>query len=160
VRIRLTKLSDGRHALEIERDGRRERVELETRSTLHHDLTHYAVEEAAGLDGGFFGALAGGASLGDLAVAAAEETEYSAARMEVERAVAVLQRLAKTDEDPAALHARVTELLAVQDAAPPEWFTVALVAAVRARLRELVGRWRATPYGAALELTWPEGPRR
>ena len=41
MRIRLTKLSDHRHTLEIERDGRRERVELETRSTLHHDLTNY-----------------------------------------------------------------------------------------------------------------------
>jgi len=30
------------------------------------------------------------------------------------------------------------------------------VAAVRERLRQLVGRWKATPYGVALELTWSE----
>lgn len=150
--IRLTKLSDRRHALEVERDdGRSERVEVETRSTLHHDLTHLAVEEAAGIDDGFFGSLAAGRTLAELAGSA---QEYAGTGMEVERAVAVLQQLAKVDEDPAALHARITAALAVQGAAPPSWFTVELVAAVRERLRQLVGRWKATPYGAALELCW------
>jgi hypothetical protein len=77
--------------------------------------------------------------------------------LEVERAVVVLQRLAKVDEDPAALHAHITDMLAVQGESPPSWFTVELVAAVRERLRRLLGRWKATPYGAAMELVWTRG---
>ena len=158
--IRLTKLNDSRHALEIERAGRRERVELETRSTLHHDLTHLAVEEAAGIDHGFFGALAGGTSLAELRAADEGTLPYTAPMMEVERAVVVLQPLCKVDQDPRALHARITDSLAVQGATPPSWFDVELVTAVRERLRRLLGQWRATPYGATMELEWKTRERR
>jgi len=159
--IRLTKLSDQRHVLEVERaDRSRERAELETRSTLHHDLTHYAVEEAAGLEHGFFGSLAAGRTVAELSGRAGEGTlAYAGPMLEIERTVAVLQRLAKADEDPAALHARITALLALQDETPPGWFTLQLVCAVRERLRQLVGQWRKTPYGATLELTWGRGRR-
>ncbi len=157
--LRWIKESDGRHALELEDGPRRERVALETRSTLFHDLTHFALEEAAGLDCGFFGALAAGQGFAELAGPEAERG-YSPAMLEVERAVAVLQQLAKRDLDPARLHERVVAGLAIQGAAPPEWFTAALVAAVRERLRQLLGRWRATPYGGAMELVWTRGPGR
>jgi hypothetical protein len=158
VQIRLTKHSDRRHALEIVRaDGSRERAELETRSTLFHDLTHLAVEECAGIPHGFFGSLAAGRTLAELSGRAeGGSTEYAGALLEVERAVAVLQGLAKADQDPAALHARITAMLALQDESPPDWFTVGLAAAVRERLRRLVGQWRATAYGSTLQLTWPE----
>jgi len=155
VRIRLTKLSDTRHVLEIERaDRSRERAELETRSTLHHDLTHLALEEATGLAQGFFPALAAGRTLAELAGRVDAAPEYGGEELAVERAVAVLQRLARQDEDPGALHARLVDLAAVQGERLPPWFTPELVARVRARLRQLLGRWRKTPYGAALELTW------
>src|SRR5262245_3961332 len=106
MRIRFTKLSDHRHAFEVERHGQRERVELETRSTLYHDLTHLAVEEAAGIEDGFFGSLAKGMRLAQLAGDPSKPTpiEYAESAMHVERMVAVLQRLAKTDEDPASFH--------------------------------------------------------
>lgn len=157
MRIRFTKLDDRRHALEIERRGRTERTELETRSTLHHDLTHLAVEQAAGLDHGFFGSLARGATLAELAGAGREGGGgYTGPMLEVERAVAVLQRLARADEDPGELHARIAESVALQDEALPSWFTADFVAAVRERLRGLVGRWRATPYGAVMECRWGE----
>lgn len=156
MRIRLTKLGDHRHVLEIVREpGARERVELETRSCLHHDFTHFALEEAAGIEHGFFGSLAAGRTLAELG-AGGGALEYAGPMLAVERAVAVLQHLAKQDEDPSALHARITELLAIQESEPPDWFTLELVAAVRERLRRLVGEWRATPYGATLELAWGE----
>jgi hypothetical protein len=155
MRIRLTKLSDRRHVLEVERDGRCESVELETRSTLHHDLTHLAVEEAAGIEHGFFGSLARGKTLAELAGrSGASALEYDGPMLQVERAVAVLQRLARVDEDPAAFHARISDSLAIQGESPPSWFTVELVTAVRDRLRRLLGQWRATPYGATMELCW------
>ncbi len=39
------------------------RIELDTRSFLHHDLVHLAVEGELGLDGGFWGNVAAGSSL-------------------------------------------------------------------------------------------------
>ncbi len=61
MRIRFRKISNERHALEIVReDGRSESAEFETKSVLIHDFLHYAVESAAGLTDGFWGALAAG----------------------------------------------------------------------------------------------------
>ena len=58
VRLSFVKMTDERHALEVVRDdGRRERVECETRSYLMHDLLHFAVESEAG---GLWGRLAAG----------------------------------------------------------------------------------------------------
>ncbi|MEM9799905.1 MAG: hypothetical protein AAGA20_06230 [Planctomycetota bacterium] len=152
--VRFVKLTDRRHALEIERGGDVERVELETRSTLFHDLTHLAVEQASQASDGFFVALAGGATMAEIAHHAREGRPYPPAAMEVERAVAMLQSLAKHDESPDALHARIVESLAAQDQVPPDWLTAELVATVRTRLRSLVGAWRATRYGEALTVDW------
>ena len=156
MRILLTKLSDERHVLEIERaDRRRERIELETRSCLLHDLTHFAVEEAAEIDGGFFGSLAAGRKLAEL-VGGTEQgaQQYTGVALQVERTVAVLQQMSKTGEDPATAHRRIVAMLAVQGEAPPSWFTLELVTRVHERMRRLVGQWRATPYRSAMELTW------
>jgi hypothetical protein len=156
MRILLTKLNDDRHALEIERvDHQRERVELETRSCLLHDLTHFAVEQAAGIDQGFFGALAAGRTLAELNGRAGESVrEYAGVMLQVERTVAVLQAMAKTKEEPTAAHRRITAMLAVQGEVPPTWFTVELVTKVHERMRRLLGQWKATPYGTAMELVW------
>jgi hypothetical protein len=149
--VRFTRIDERRHALEVVRAVRTQRAVLETRSTLLHDLTHLAVEELAPVETGFFVELARGATLEELA---ARADAYAGAALQVERCVAVLQALGKGAEDPAALHARVVAALALQDEAPPPWFTADLVAAVQARLRELLGRWRATPFGGSLEVTW------
>ena len=66
MKIAFHKIDAERHALVIERGGRTERVECETRSYLVHDLLHYAVESEAGLDGGFWGHLARGKTLADM----------------------------------------------------------------------------------------------
>ena len=67
MRVLLHKISDERHALEIVReDGRRERVDCETRSYLQHDLLHYAAETEASLSGGFWGSLARGRTLAEM----------------------------------------------------------------------------------------------
>ena len=74
--------------------------------------------------------------------------------MDVERTVAVLQGGAKTQEDPAAAYARIVAMQRIQDAQPPSWFTAQLVARVHERMRQLLGRWKATPYGTSMELVW------
>lgn len=153
--LRFTRLDERRHALEVVRADGTQRVELETRSTLHHDFTHLAVEELAPVEAGFFVELARGATLEELARRA---DAYTGAALQVERTVAVLQGLARSEEAPAALHARVVESLAVQAETPPPWFTAEFVTAVHARLRALLGRWRATPFGGSMEVTW--GTRR
>jgi hypothetical protein len=134
MRVRLTKLDDQRHVLEVERDDRRrERVEVETRSTLLHDLTHFAVEQEAGLDAGFFGLLAAGKTFAELAGKGEEGMEaYTGVQLEIERTVAVLQKLLPKGEDPLAAHARITAMLALQGESPPEWFTPELVTRVHA----------------------------
>ena len=160
MRVLLTKLDDRRHVLAIERAGRAtERMELETRSTLYHDLTHFGVESAAGLERGFFGSLAAGKTLAELAGKVEDHpAHYTGEMLEIERTVAVLQRLAKSDEDPIALHEQITSMLDLQNESPPRWFTPELATEVRQRLRSLVGRWRATPYGKTMALEWPNAP--
>lgn len=156
MRVRLTRIDERHHRLEVEREDSWESAELETRSTLAHDLTHYAVERAGGLQDGFFGLLAAGCTLDQLAGRAKTmKTVLTGPSLEIERAVAILQTLVRRDEDPDELFARITDLLALQDARPPAWFTLELVRAVRERLRHLAGRWAATPFGETLELEWP-----
>ena len=36
----------------------------------------------------------------------------------------------------------------------PPWVTERFVEAVQERMRRLVGRWKATPFGGAMELAW------
>src|SRR5688572_16003070 len=67
MRVLLTKLSDDRHLMTVERtSGPGESVELESRSYLLHDLAHYAVEAEAPIADGFYGLLASGVSLAKL----------------------------------------------------------------------------------------------
>jgi hypothetical protein len=130
-------------------------VELETRSCLLHDLTHFAVEEAAGITRGFWGSLAAGVGFDDLAGRTGPGMIGSdGVMMQVERVAAVLQGGVKVKEDPAAVHGRIVGMLRIQDAEPPPWFTRHFVVRVHERMRQLLGRWNATPSGGSMELTW------
>ncbi len=65
MRIVFTKISDERHAVTITRtDGTSERVEVETRGYLRHDLAHFAIESELPIRKGYWGCVASGASLG------------------------------------------------------------------------------------------------
>lgn len=150
--LTFTKLSDDRHRFEYRReDGTGEAVEMETRGLLTHDLAHYAVESEAGLRGSFYGILGriggyqeltvnGGAALGgEIAV--------------TEMVVGALQgALAEGSADDAAVVAQIAEHLELMDHRPPRWLTRTFLAAVRERLRQLAGRWKATPLGETMEL--------
>ena len=156
--LRFTRLSPDRHRFEYRRaDGTGEAIEMETRSLLTHDLVHYAVESEAQLRGSFYGILAkiggyeeltvnGGAALGgEIAI--------------TERIVGALQgALAEDDLDDAAFQAQVAEYLELFDERAPRWFTPAFVAAVRERTRQLMGRWKATPFGETMALEFPPSP--
>ena len=154
--LRFTCISPTHHRFEYRRpDGTGEAIEMETRSLLFHDLLHYAVESEAGLKGSFFGILgriggyeeltvAGGAALGgEIAI--------------TERVVgALIGALRNDDLDEADFVAQASEFLDAYDERAPRWFTPDFVAAVRERMRQLLGRWKATPFGEPMVLVFPD----
>lgn len=165
--IRLTKLSDRRHRLEVVRaDRTREAVELETRSFLLHDFIHYAVESEAELRDSFWGGLAGGRTMAELYAAMKEATRddiekamaTAAATTETattEAVVGVFTGLAQGRSTPDETLEGVGRLFEAQQRAVPPWLTLAFAERVKERLRHLTGEWRALPYGETMELTYP-----
>jgi len=156
MRILFRKMTDERHALTIERDdGARETVECETRSYLAHDLLHYAVEREAKLAIGFWGTLAAGATLARMndrtqpAPSAAPE-ELAA----IEQIVGALSGTLK-GRSAADLVDGMRRFAASVGATLPPWLTEVFVDAVNARMRGLLGHWRATARGDEMALPWP-----
>lgn len=140
VRVVLTKLSDARHRLAVVRDGRAtEEAELETRSYLLHDLTHHAVEAELGIEDGFYGLLARGTNLEELA----DRTRVlSQGLARAESVVGPLTSVWNERLD----RARFAELSGLEDA---------VVGRMLERLRQLAGEWRAVRYREAMTLRWP-----
>ena len=160
MQIRLTRLSNDRHRLELIRDdGTTEARELETRSALLHDLVHYAVETEADLKSSFYGRLASGETYDALTAAPAPNAEA----MQTEAVVARLQGIAKNDTwsdvDPERFVESVTAAFRALGGVPPTWLTADLIVRVRERLRRVLGQWRATPFHQTLALEFPaRGP--
>jgi hypothetical protein len=143
--VRLTRLSPTHHRFEAVRaDGTREARELETRSFLIHDLVHFALESEAGLRHGFYGALTRGAGY--------EAQPDNVEAMQVESVVGPLQGALKGDVGAEAFVARLRSHQESIGARAPDWLTAELIARVLARLRQLQGQWRATPFGETMEL--------
>jgi len=154
--LRLTRLSPTHHRFEYRRpDGTGEAIEMETRSLLFHDLLHYAVESEAGLRGSFFGILGRIGGYEELSVAggAALGGEIAITERVVSALTGAMQQETLDDD---AFVAQATELLDVYDERAPRWFTPAFVVAVRERMRRLIGRWTATPFGQPMELMFPD----
>jgi hypothetical protein len=156
VRVLFRKLSDDRHVLEIVRDdGRREHVECETRSYLVHDLLHYAVESEAGVKTGFWGNLAAGKTLADMNDRSGGAMQDRAPEMAIiERLVGSLTAAVK-GRSAAEMVAALDQYAAALGSTNPDWLTEPFVLAVQERMRQLLGHWRATPYGGTMELHWP-----
>lgn len=156
MRIRLTKQSDRRHRLELVRDGRvAEGVELETRSTLLHDLAHHAVESAAGLDAGFFGLLARGHTLEELSDRSGlSYEERFPGLMEVEQVVGALHALARGAASPEDAWKVFERWQAVLDRPAPAWVTPEVLRDAARRLRASKGHWASLGPGESMELEW------
>jgi hypothetical protein len=119
-----------------------------------HDLLHYAAEAEAGLENGFWGNLAKGKTLEEMndrtgKALLAESPDI----MVIERVVGVLSGLAK-GRAPEELAEGFQSYAASIGSDVPAWLTVPFLSAVAERMRQLVGRWNATPYGETMELTW------
>jgi hypothetical protein len=154
--IQLTRLTNERHRLELVRDdGTREARELETRSTLLHDLVHYAVETEAGLNASFYGRLANGETYDALTTIPAAGAEA----LQTELVVVRIQGIAKNDAwsgvDPESFAESIVAGCRAVGQEPPTWLTGDLIVRVRERLRSVLGQWRATPFRRTLGLEFP-----
>jgi hypothetical protein len=157
MRILLRQLSDERHELAISRDRASwEAVECETRSYLSHDLLHYAVEAEADLQSGFWGRLAAGATLAEMNDRTRRMDDDMAA---IEQVVGALSASVK-GRSAVEVVAGMKRFASSLGATMPPWLTEAFVLAVKERMRQLLGRWKATPCGSTLDLGWPGGPSR
>lgn len=133
--IQITGLNPSRHLFRIVRDdATSESVELETRSMLVHDLTHYAVERALGLTRAFYGSLASGTSLAQLS----DRTKPWPAGTELAYAESIV--------GPMQSH------LTGKKVALPDW---PFVDAVEREYRAAWGRWRSTRLGECCVFEWP-----
>ena len=156
MQIRLTRLTNERHRLELVRDdGTREAHELETRSALLHDLVHYAVETEAGLTASFYGLLASGKTYEALTAEPSSDPET----MQTEAVVGRLQGIAKSDRwadiDPEAFAQSLIGGMRSLGYEPPAWLSGDLLVRVRESLRRVQGRWRATSFHQTLVLEFP-----
>ncbi len=159
--IRLTRLTNERHRLELVRDdGTREARELETRSALLHDLVHYAVETEAGLEASFYGQIAAGKTYEALTAEPSSDPEA----MQTETVVVRVQGIAKNDAwsevEPESFAEAIAGSFRSVGREPPAWLTADLIVRVRERLRSVQGRWRATPFHQTLVLDFPDRKSR
>jgi hypothetical protein len=159
MQIRLRKISDLRHRLEIIRnDGSRDAVELTSRSFLIHDFLHYAVETRTGLEASFWGMLASGRSFKDVheSFAMVRPTDRAALLQSeaavTEAVVGALTAVVQERADAKAAIAGLTRLFEAQERAMPTWLTVAFVDGVREHMRRLRGQWRAVPFGGEMAI--------
>ena len=154
LRVRFTRLDNDRHRFEaIRPNGDVETRELETRSLLFHDLVHFAVETEAGLYNSFYGQLAKGVEYDAMADKGPETPEG----VKTELVVGALQGAMKGEIDPAAFVARMQDVWTNIGRPPPDWLTTDMIARALERLRQIQGRWRATPFGQTMELEFPLG---
>jgi hypothetical protein len=145
VKILLTKLTNERHRLAIERDdGTRESVDLETRSFLLHDLVHFAVEAEANIADGFWGLLAEGTTLDDLADRTMADP--------ISPGIALAERL--TGPMQSVWNERLDRALYVEQA-KLDFVTIDFVERVCKHLRALTGHWKATPFHETMAIFWP-----
>jgi hypothetical protein len=162
MRIRLTKISDAEHRLELARDdGTREAIALPSRSFLWHDLLHYAVETNAGLHLSFWGLLASGKTQAELhdamtGIGGADTARATPSEAAVtEAVVGVLTDVVRERAAPGAAIDGLARLFEAQSREVPLWFSAAFVARVREHMRRLMGQWRALPFGRDMELVFP-----
>ena len=160
--VRLQRTSNTHHRMEVVRPGQPVEVaELETRVFLLHDLVHLALEEAAGLRNSFYGLLAQGRSLASLQHDAIDATApESRELLTTEQVTGPLQGAWRRPFDPEQFVATLRAYLESCGSTCPEWLETATIQRTADRLRQLEGRWRATPFAEAMELGFELPPAR
>ena len=151
--IRFTRISPTHHRFDYARpDGSGESQIFETRSTLRHDLVHFAYETEAGLTDSFYGLLAKGATFDDLAGKGADAFAPGVEAGITERIVGPLSGVAYGETEPQAFLDGFARYLSSQGEAPPASLTLDLVMRVREHYRRLYGQWKSTPFSETMAL--------
>ncbi len=151
--VRLTKLSDREHRFDyVAPGGARERLTLNTRSFLVHDLLHFAVEREAGLADSFYGMLS---RAGGYAALAEARPEIPGEAGLTEMVVGAFTAVAKGDAAPEAAARAAADWMRTLGREPPAWLNDLFARAVAERFRRLMGEWKAVPFGGTMELRFP-----
>jgi hypothetical protein len=141
MQVRFTRLSDAQHAVAVARDdGSTDRVVLDSRSFLRHDLAHWAVESVLGLTHGVWGSVAAG---GSLAGDGLDGDDVATA----ERIAGPVQTLIRTEAGVEA-YSEVLGRAGIDD--------TEAAARLHEQVRRLRGHWNATAHGGSMELHWPD----
>jgi hypothetical protein len=153
MQIRLHKQSHARHVLECRlADGTRTREEFESKSTLRHDLMHFALESRARLMRSFFGNMARGSDpimQREMLAPGAPVSEATT----TEILVGLLQGSVAHKVEPAALIERAREYLPQVGHSVPEFFTAEFVSEVVRDYALLLKRWNALETGGTRPAT-------
>jgi hypothetical protein len=167
MKLSVTRLDpEGRYETAIVRDDDvRFRLKGHDRaSALPHDIAHYVVEKALGLDGGFWGRVAAGAVFPSMSHVEGRRKPKAAERSkmvlradpdELADAEVLVRIFSETiredhDETTPVLFARLKD----RRLAGKRQIAVAQIAAIFARYKDLRSRWAELPVGGALELEW------
>ncbi len=143
MQIFFKKISDLEHDVSIIRqDASSERVRLNTRSFLRHDIAHLAAESELHLQNAYWGSVAQGMSLSGKSI---RGKEIGIAESMAVRIQGLLRLEAGPDEFK-------TTLIKVQ----PGLVNEAIAENIYHRCRDLIGHWRATPFGDAMICQWLE----
>jgi hypothetical protein len=86
---------------------------------------------------------------------AASMKGHSATMAYIERTAGMMTGLIKDGSSAAVAVAALRQFHEASGEALPEWCTEGFVAEVRERMRQLLGRWKATAYRGTMEIAWP-----
>lgn len=157
LNVELTKTSPTHHRFRIVRaNGEVEFALLETKTYLFHDLLHFALESEAKLGYSFYGKLALGLRYAELTqpeIFTSDLLAEDEAAM-TERIVGVMTGVLKSDARLSDAIASLADLLGASGNTFPRWFTEEFVINVKERMRKLEGKWKGTPFGSTMVLSF------
>jgi hypothetical protein len=157
VRVRFIKESPEKYRLEcVREDGSQTSASLEFRGYFRHDLMHFVVERAAGLQDSFFGLVSRGRNLDELSPQAikAAAPDLPAEIRTTELVVAALQGASKSGADAAAVCLKVGEYLRIVAPEVPDYLTPDFCRRAVDEHRSPAGRWGQLRGGECLELQY------
>jgi hypothetical protein len=174
MHLTLTRLDERRYETEItRRDGVRYHVKgIGHMFAIPHDLAHLAVEQALGLDRGFWGTIADGGVFESMTYLGGRRKPGAAERSrqvlkanhghigEAEYLIRIFNDSLQQGHgaDSAVLRARLRDHQWTAPGHAPRRFTDGEIAAVCAEWHRMLTLWQALPIGGTLDFDWAPGP--
>lgn len=151
--IRFTKISPTHHRFEyIRLDGTGEKLELDTKTFLFHDLLHFAVESRAKLSNSFYGLLARQNGYADFSKEDRDLSRFGPEAIGTEHVVGPMTGVIKGEVTPRELIVGASNIFEAYQQSIPAWLTEEFVLGIKEDMRKLQGYWNGTPFGTTMEL--------